>query len=160
MLDPQRDLAALVMTADERDAVEDIALGLLDIGGGSAPRDRLSALAARRSQPAAVVAAQASCEARPDWPPEETSGTFANPVNGEVRVGTVDGAIRFEPKDAPVFSATLVRTPDGPWDFIFDDPAMSPMPGDPRFRARFEYGVSGDHELCATYFGVLRRIGP
>ncbi len=159
VLDPARDAAAMVMTADEGDAVEDLALALLDIAGGEAPRDRLAALALRRGSPPAANFVAAG-EGSPPPPRGEIAGTWANAVTGEVRLSQGRGGLRFEPADAPLFAATLAETADGRFGFAFDSPAMSPMPGDPAFTARFVRDEAGGVELSASYFGVLRRIGP
>jgi CubicO group peptidase (beta-lactamase class C family) len=159
VLDPGADTAAMAMTADEGDAVEDLALGLLDIAGGDAPRDRLAAIVRRRGSPQRAAAAGGEARAGPSSrvTHADVAGLYANAVTGEVRIIQTTGGLRFEPADAPVFDATLTETGDGTLAFDFDSPAMSPMPGDPAFEARFVPDSSSGPALQATYFGLLSR---
>jgi CubicO group peptidase (beta-lactamase class C family) len=159
VLDPARSAAAMVMTADEGDTVEDLALGLLDLASGEAPGDRLAALA-RRREGSAAADLWLQEKGAPAPPRARLAGIYANAVTGEVRVTEAPGGLSFEPTDAPLFAATLVERSDGPFGFSFDNPAMSAMPGDPAFTARFIDDGDGGVRMRTTYFGDLRRIGP
>jgi CubicO group peptidase (beta-lactamase class C family) len=161
MLDPEHRIGVMVMLAHEGSTAEALALELLDLANGRKPVDRESLLTARahRAWLDRAVNNLVGDDAAPSPGAASIDGTYSNPVTGIVQIASSPQGVRFEAQDAPIFAATLMPTGQGLFDFTFDNSALSRMPGDPEFRARFAIDRTGVTELRTSYFGLLRRTG-
>jgi len=163
ILDAAERSAVMVMLAHEGVAAEALAFELLDLVAGRSPRDwnaRFSARAAHEAKARNDVLDLRHKSASGAPPYGSLEGLYANSVTGRVRISSeTDGRLRFSAEDAPAFEAVLAPLAHGLWDFRFDNAALSKMPNDPLFQARFVSGHDGGVQVETTYFGTLAKLG-
>jgi CubicO group peptidase (beta-lactamase class C family) len=149
ILDPNERAGVMLMMAHEGGAAEGLALALLDLANGVAPEPL--------SHPETAPL--------PPRPPTSDPAKIGDPVGlyvgrvtGKVSIYRSQGSdLRFAAEDAPAFDARLEEVEGELFKFVFDNPAMTPMPGDPSFRLGFHENGNGGVYAQADYFGRLRK---
>lgn len=156
-LAPAAQAGVMLMASAESPAVDALALQLLELLMGEAPRGwsdlfgRAADAAARAERHAIKARFPADADAPASFP---VAGRYGNPVTGEATIDVDGSQVRVAPADAPDFTATLRPLGGGTFDFDFDEPALAPQPLDPPFRLR----VGGTAALDTSYFGPLGRV--
>ncbi|HXD35614.1 MAG TPA: serine hydrolase domain-containing protein [Rhodanobacter sp.] len=153
-LAPTAQAGVMLMASAESPAVDGLALQLLEMLIGEAPRDWGGLFSCAAD--AAAVAERHAIEAR--FPADAgtpasfpVAGRYGNPVTGEASIDVNGSQVRIVPADAPDFTATLRPLGGGTFAFDFDEPALAPQPLDPPFRLR----VSDTAAVDTSYFGRL-----
>ncbi len=163
ILDAEQRTAVMVMLAHEGVAAEALAFELLDLVAGRSPRDWYAGFSKLATYEAKARNATLDLRHRSasGFPPHGSlDGLYANSVAGRIRMTSdKDSRLRFSAEDAPAFDAILAPLADNVWDFRFDNPALSRMPNDPLFQARFVSGHDGSIQVETTYFGTLAKLG-
>ena len=158
---PDAGTGVFLMASAESPRIEGLALELLEIANGRAPRDWQ-----QEFERAATVAAQAEQQAADALVPRHSaeppvriaSGVYAHPVTGRVQVAARGGEVRIAFDDAPDFDAVLEPCGGAGYRFRMHEPALREQPLDPPFRLRVE-GKGSEQVLRTTWFGDLRRVG-
>jgi CubicO group peptidase (beta-lactamase class C family) len=150
IVDPNERAGVMVMMAHEGGVADGLALALLDLATGVAPKPL-----SRLEPPPAAPRPQSSDPANIG----AQVGLYVGDVTGKVSISRSHGNdLRFAAEDAPVFDARLEEDEGGLFKFVFDNPAMTPMPGDPFFRHGFHENPRDGVYAQADYFGRLQKV--
>jgi len=158
LLDPERDTAVMAFASHEGVGVEALALTLLDLACGETPEDWEGLLSVRVKRETKARNMAMDLRGKPADGTADVSampGVYANPVTGNVHIEVAHNELHFRTEDAPAFNAKLVPLSNSVMEFRFENPAMSAMPNDPLFQARFLRRPQGRVALETTYFGTL-----
>jgi CubicO group peptidase (beta-lactamase class C family) len=156
-LAPEHRAGVLVMASAENPAIDGIALQMMEQLMGYEPKDwpvfftRAAEQAAERER----ASVEAAFPAQGDLPAVAIpQGRYSNPLTGEVTIAADGRGLRFVPRDAPDFTATINALGGDTFELGFDEPALAPQPLDIPFRLRLVKQAGGPC-LKTSYFGTL-----
>jgi CubicO group peptidase (beta-lactamase class C family) len=154
---PEHRAGVMVMASAENPAIDGIAIQMLEQLMGYEPRDwpvfftRAAEQAAERER----ASVEAAFPTRSETPAVSIpQGRYCNPLTGEVTIAADGTALRFVPRDAPDFTATINTLGGDTFELEFDEPALAPQPLDVPFRLRLVM-QAGAPCLKTSYFGTL-----
>ena len=154
---PDYRAGVMVMASAENAAIDGIALQMLEELMGYEPRDWPAFFTHAAEQAAARERAtvEAAFPTQGDMSAVAIpQGRYGNPLTGEVTIAADGPALRFVPRDAPDFTATIKALGGDTFELDFDEAALSPQPLDVPFRARL-ITRAGSPCLQTSYFGSL-----